>query len=165
MSETARLALPLLTAGQAQKEVTVNEALQLLDLVTQARVVAVGLDQPPAVPVEGQCWVVGEAPVDAWTGHAGALAGWTAGGWRFVAPVEGMTLWSAADACGVTRSAGAWQVGTVAGQRLAIGGVQVVGPRASAIASATGGGVVDAEARGALEAILATLRGHGLIAT
>ena len=33
MSDTARWALPLLEAGQAQKEMTVNEALTALDLL------------------------------------------------------------------------------------------------------------------------------------
>ena len=39
MSEsTARLALPLIAPGQAQKEVSHNEALAALDLLVQAQV-------------------------------------------------------------------------------------------------------------------------------
>lgn len=44
---TDRLRLPLLTAGQAQKEVTHNEALLLLDLLVQASVQSAGLTSPP----------------------------------------------------------------------------------------------------------------------
>ena len=165
MSETARLALPLLDAGQAQKELTVNEALQRLDMLAQAVVVAVGLDVPPASPAEGQAWIVGSAPTGEWAGRAGTLAGWSAGGWRFVAPVDGMTVWSVADLCCATRTAGAWRVGILAGHRVEVGGVQVLGTRAGAIASPSGGGVVDLEARAAIGALLAMARGHGLIAT
>lgn len=48
-----------------------------------------------------------------------------------------------------------------------IGGNKVIGPRGAAVADAAGGAVIDAEARTALNALLARLRiatGHGLIA-
>ena len=51
MTETSRWALPLLDAGQAQKEMTHNEALARLDLLAQAGVQAVGVDAPPPGPV------------------------------------------------------------------------------------------------------------------
>ena len=44
-----------------------------------------------------------------------------------------------------------------------IGGEQVVGSRAAAIDSPTGGATVDSEARLAINAILGALREHGLI--
>ena len=158
MAETGRLALPLLEAGQARKEMTVNEALARLDLAVQAKVEAVGVSTPPVAPVEGQGWIVGDSPNGAWTGKAAAIAGWTAGGWRFLAAREGMRVWSAADGTVVTHSGGAWRSG------LLIGGLQVVGTQAAAIGTVTGGSVVDVEARAALGAILVALRAHGLIA-
>lgn len=164
MSDTARLMLPLLAAGQAQKEMTVNEALARLDLATQAAVVSVGANTPPGTPAEGDAWVTGAAPTDAWAGQAGVIAGWTAGGWRFVAPREGMTVWSIADGCTAIRTGGMWRVGRIAGAALTIGGVQVVGARRPAIAAPSGGATVDAEARVALAAMLAALAAHGLIA-
>ena len=165
MADTARWGLPMLEAGQAQKEMTVNEALARLDLLAQAAVVATGLDTPPATPVEGQAWIVGSAPTGIWAGQARALAGWTVGGWRFVAPRDGMSVWSATDGCPVTFATGQWRVGRLAGTSVAIGGLQVVGARAAAIAAPTGGGVVDTEARATLAAVLGALRHHGLIAT
>lgn len=165
MSETARWALPLLTAGQAQKEMTHNEALALLDLLAGASVVAVGTNAPPAGPVAGQCWIVGATPAGAWSGHAGALAGWTAGGWRFAAPREGLAVWSAADGCPVTYAGGQWRTGTLAATELVIGGQRVVGARRPAIAAPTGGGTIDAEARGAIGQIVAALVAHGLTAS
>ena len=81
MVETsARLALPLLVPGQAQKEMFHNEALATIDLALQASVAAVGTEAPPAAPSPGQCWIVGPRPTGDWAGQAGALAGWTAGG-------------------------------------------------------------------------------------
>lgn len=162
---TARLALPLLQAGQAQKEASHNEALALLDLAAQAVVQAVGRNDPPADPAVGACWIVGTAPLGAWSGHAGAIAGWTAGGWRFLAPREGMAAWSVADAVQARFAGTAWTIGALRGTGLTIAGAAVVGPRQPAVASPVGGAVVDIEARAALAGILAALRNHGLVAT
>lgn len=161
--ETGRLALPLLEPGQAQKEATHNEALVRLDLTVQATVVAVGLDDPPTEPTGGVCWIVGNAPVGDWAGRAAALAGWTAGGWRFVAPFAGMAVWSIADGAIVRHDGVDWRVGEVTGARLILDGEPVVGPRAAAIDDPVGGGTIDAEARATVATILVALRQHGLI--
>lgn len=143
---TARLALPLIAPGQAQKEMTHNEALAALDLMVQPCVLASGVDTPPADPVVGDCWIVGATPTGAWTGHSGALAGWTAGGWRFAAPREGMIAWVAAASALARYAAGAW----------------TVAPAVATIAPPAGGAVVDAEARSAIDAIRAALIHHKL---
>lgn len=158
-----RLALPLLQPGQAQKETDHNEALTLLDIAAQAAVLAVGLDNPPVDPAPGECWIVGTAPTGAWNGYVGALAGWTAGGWRFVAPTPGMTAWSIADDMSARYEAGTWWLGEIRAERVLIDGVQVLGPRGSAIPDPAGGVSVDAEARAAISAMLNALRSHGLI--
>ena len=46
-----------------------------------------------------------------------------------------------------------------------VAGTKVIGTQGAAVADATGGAVVDAEARTALNALLSRLRAHGLIAT
>lgn len=160
-----RLGLPLLQAGQAQKEVYHNEALTLLDLAVQAGVIAVGTDTPPPSPTPGDCWVTGAAPTGAWAGHAHHLAGWTAGGWRFVAPRTGMAVWDAASGTEAVFSAGSWRVGVISTRRIEVAGAQVIGARAAAIADPESGTTIDAEARAAVIAILAALRHHGLIAS
>ncbi len=160
---TPRLALPLLQPGQAQKETTHNEALVVLDLAVQASVLAVGTDVPPADPVAGNAWIVGTAPTGAWAGQAGAIAGWTPGGWRFVGSRDGMSAWSIADGQIARFVGGAWTLGVLAGSRVSIGGNDVVGARRAAIPAPAGGTVVDMEARAAIGAILGALRGHGLI--
>lgn len=164
MSETARWALPLLDAGQAQKEMVVNAALARLDLLAQATVEAIAIDTPPPAPMPGQAWIVGAAPTGPWAGEADALAGWTEGGWRFIPPREGMSVWSAADGCWATYSSGAWRVGRLTARAVEIGGVQVVGARQPAIPAPIGGDVIDAESRAGLTAVLQALRVHGIIA-
>ncbi len=161
---TGRLALPMLEPGQAQKEATHNEALVRLDLAVQATVVAVGMDDPPADPADGACWIVGDAPSGDWVGRPRALAGWTAAGWRFVAPLDGMAVWSVADGATVRFDGDDWRTGELTGARLIIAGAPVVGPPAAAIDDPAGGETIDGEARVALSEILAALRQHGLIA-
>lgn len=162
---SARLALPLLQPGQAQKEVYHNEALARLDLAVQASVVALAVNSPPTSPPIGACWIVGNAPTGAWTANANCLAGWTTGGWRFVAPIEGMRVWVAGDAVEARFSAGSWISGEVRAERLVVAGIPVVGERQPAIADPTGGATVDDVARTTIAGILAALRTHGLIAS
>lgn len=162
-NDTARLALPLIETGQAQKEMAHNEALALIDIATQASVEAVGTNAPPAAPLPGQCWVVGTAPTGDWAGHAGAVAGWTAGGWRFVAARVGLRVWNRATAQFAVRGETTWEDGVVRGSRLSVAGQQVVGARQPAVAAPAGGSVIDAEARTAIGNMLAAMRTHGLI--
>jgi hypothetical protein len=91
---SARLAMPYMQQGQAQKHVTHNEALELLDILVQLTVEAFDADEPPAAPQDGQVWALGPAPVAAWSGQSpGTLAAWANGGWLFIQPKAG---WRAA---------------------------------------------------------------------
>ncbi len=162
---SARLALPYLQPGQAQKEVYHNEALALIDLAIQPAVRGIAVDTPPTGPAPGECWIAGAAPTGAWAGKANQLAGWTQGGWRFVAPFPGMVVWSIADALEVRFTGAAWTLGVESAAQLVIGGVQVVGAREASIATPAGGALVDAEARAAIGSVLGALRSHGLIAS
>jgi hypothetical protein len=126
MIDTPRLGLPLLAAGQAQKHVTHNEALLLLDALAQLAVADRGRDAPPADPAEGGRWIVGAAPAGAWAGQAGAVAIRLDGGWTFRAPQEGWTAYVVAERAFVAWSAGeGWRLVTPAAlddlSRLGIG--------------------------------------------
>jgi hypothetical protein len=162
---TPRLGLPFLAAGQAQKEVTHNEALALADAAICPAVQALGLDAPPASPTPGQCWIVGAAPTGAWTGQAQALAIWTSGGWRFVPAIEGMQVWLLPERVWAVRDGGIWRLGELRANQLILGGQRVVGARQPAVVGPAGGTVVDAEARAAINAILARMSAHGLISS
>jgi hypothetical protein len=165
MSQTTdRLNLPLLATAQAQKEMTHNEALALVDILLQPVVISAALSAPPASPVAGQCWIVGVGAGGSWTGRDGAIAAWTAGGWRFVSPIEGMQVWSQPDGVVLRRLGSTWTVGALTAKSLSVDGNQVVGARGAAIAAPTGGGVVDVQCRAAVSALLSMVRTHGLIA-
>jgi hypothetical protein len=118
---------------------------------------------PPDAFAPGQAWIVGAAPTGAWTGHAHALAAATDGGWRFVGPLAGMRVWD--KAAGVPRQwdGSAWSDGRIACAGLEIGGKAVVGERLPTVANPSGGTIIDAEARDAVTAEIATLKSHGLI--
>lgn len=161
--ETMRLALPLLEAGQAQKEIAHNEALTILDIAVQAVVQGAPLDQPPSAPAPGACWIVGTAPQGAWAGQAGRLACWTAAGWRFVRAQPGWRVWDASLGQEWRLTTTVWERGTLRAERVTINDRQVVGARRPAISDPAGGTTIDVEARSALAKILDTLRQHGLI--
>jgi hypothetical protein len=160
--QSPRFGLPFILPGQAQKELFHNEALIIADALLQAAVEEGPRAAPPPSPVPGQCWIVGGGAGGAWAGRDSALAVWTEGGWRFVAPVDGMTVWD--KAAGVPRrwSGGAWSGGRVACAGLTIAGKAVVGERLPEIASPSGGTIIDAEARAVLAAVIAALKSHGL---
>ena len=163
MSGTPQLGLPFLSAGQAQKEITHNEALQMLDFVAAGAVEEPPRNDPPELPTVGSCYIVGAAPTGAWIGKAQMVAGYSSGGWRFIAPIEGMSLFVKGSGIPADYVGGSWQLGSVRGSVLVIDGQQVVGARAAAIESPAGGAMADSEARTAIDQILDVLRGHGLI--
>ena len=67
---TARLDLPLIQPSQAQKHVTHNEALQVLDGLVQAALEETGANTPPFEPVTGTLYAIGPGPTDDWAGRA-----------------------------------------------------------------------------------------------
>jgi hypothetical protein len=74
MSEmTPRVFLPLLQAGQAQREALHNEAILLLDAIVGGTAESVGDDDPPAAPEVGQVWIVGSTPTGDWIGNPNAV--------------------------------------------------------------------------------------------
>ncbi len=91
MSDTsANLALPYLLPNQAQKHVTVNEALGRLDQLVQLSAESRALAAPPASPSEGSVYIVAAPPSGAWAGTGEhALAAFMDGAWQFVMPGKG----------------------------------------------------------------------------
>jgi len=89
MAETSQFNLPLLSGNQAQKSVTVNEALSILDAVAQLRVVSATTITPPLVAADGDAYLIPTGATGAWFGEDGKLAIHANGGWRFVIPKLG----------------------------------------------------------------------------
>lgn len=108
MTDTPHLGLPLLAAAQAQKHVTHNEALFALDTLVQLACLDRDLAAPPAAPEEGDRYIVAASPSGAWTGHAGQIATWQDGLWRFVAPGAGFLAYLADEHRFVLFDGAAW---------------------------------------------------------
>ena len=120
-------------------------------------------NDPPANPAVGACYIVGNSPTGEWAGKSQYIAGYTSGGWRYIAPTAGMSVYVKAAGISAHNLAGAWEFGVLRGTALMLGGVQVVGSRLAAIPGPSGGAAVDAEGRATINQVLAALRQHGLI--
>ncbi|KIN76142.1 DUF2793 domain-containing protein [Sulfitobacter mediterraneus] len=83
------LSLPYIQPAQAQKHVTHNEALRILDAVTQLAVLDAGLTAPPAGPAQGDRYIVGASATGAWAGQDQAIAVWADAAWVFFDPRTG----------------------------------------------------------------------------
>jgi hypothetical protein len=97
MTDTPNLGLPYIDGSQAQKHVTHNEALRILDAAIQIGVLDLTLTAPPAGPVEGERHVVASGATGAWAGQDDTIATWQDGAWAFLAPKAGWCIWSVAD--------------------------------------------------------------------
>jgi hypothetical protein len=102
------LELPYLLPGQAQKHVTVNEALARLDLVVQATVSDRTRTTAPVTPAEGDRHIVAAGATGVWAGQDGRIAHFTAAGWTYVAPRAGWRVHVLAEARGVVFDGSLW---------------------------------------------------------
>lgn len=95
MDRTAVLDLPLVQAAQAQKHVTVNEALVRLDSAVQLVVLSRTELSPPETAAEGAVYAVPAGATGSWATEVGRLAVRDNGGWSFVTPARGWRAWLA----------------------------------------------------------------------
>lgn len=142
-SKTARFDLPLLFAGQAQKELFVNEAASRIDALLHTAIEA-ELAAVPASPDDGLAWLIGPGASGDWAGRTGQIAARQAAMWFYFTPHDGMRVFNLAT-----------------GQFLHYDGgwIVPVGP-----AAPSGGTVIDIEARAAITALLAALSQAGIFA-
>ncbi|MEM7068540.1 MAG: DUF2793 domain-containing protein [Pseudomonadota bacterium] len=110
MSETThRLKLPYIMPSQAQKHVTHNEALRMLDAVVHLVVDAFGTNDPPASPQAGEQYMVGESPTGDWFDHGNEIAVFIDGAWIFFEPRDGWMAWSKPEGQLVVYTGDAWE--------------------------------------------------------
>ena len=139
---TVRFELPLLFAGQAQKEGYVNEMAARIDALLHLAVEA-ELGFPPASPNDGQAWLIAAGASGGWSGKAGQVAARQAGNWLYFRPRHGMRLLNRAT-----------------GQFIQFTGTWTAPARP---ATPSGGSVVDVEARAAIAALLSSLTNAGIV--
>ena len=93
---SSNLSLPFIQPGQAQKHVTHNEGLRILDTLVQLTVLDATLSDPPGAPVAGDRFIVAGSPTGDWAGKADAVAVWDENAWVFFVPVAGWSAWDQA---------------------------------------------------------------------
>ena len=160
---TDRYLLPLIQTGQAQKDVTHNDAIGTIDTLLHLAVEAT-LASRPTAPLAGQCWIIAARATGAWAGHDGYLAAFTAAGWTEIVPRDGCLAWDKEAGVFALFQNGSWNAGTWPVRALAIGGRQVLGAAIAGAGAPSGGALVDAEARAAITMLLNGLRALGLFA-
>ncbi|WP_254368089.1 DUF2793 domain-containing protein [Paracoccus sp. Z118] len=110
---TARCGLPLLQPAQAQKHVTVNDALSRLDGLVNLTLESVSRTEPPAAVADGLSWGVPVNAVNAWEGRAGLIATGANGGWVFTAPRAGQRAFVRDRGVTAVHDGGAWALGAL----------------------------------------------------
>ncbi len=130
MDTSPNLSLPYLYAAQAQKHVTLNEALRRLDALVQITVLDRDLATPPATPANGARYIVAASPTGAWTGQAGSIAAFQDDAWILIAPREGWLAWVADEDTLVVCDGTAWVI--VSGGAAMVNPVPLVGVNATA---------------------------------
>ena len=108
------LSLPLIMPAQAQKHVTHNEALRLLDVMVQLAVLNRNLNAAPALPAVGDRHIVAAGAVGTWAGQVGKIALYTSTGWQFFAPLQGWQAHVLAEGVTVVYAGLAWGLPTAA---------------------------------------------------
>ena len=108
MSETRHLKLPFLSAGQAQKHVTVNEALARLDALGAPRAISRRVSAPPTDAQDGDLYIVAAEASGVWSGAEGQFAFFDNGGWRIAAPSGGSEAWVLDEGRRVTHDGIGW---------------------------------------------------------
>ncbi len=105
---TPNLALPYLAAAQAQKHVTVNEALDALDALVQLSVISAALAAPPGSPAEGDRYIAASGAAGAWAGWDASAAQFSGGAWHRLIPQTGWLAWNEANGVVLVWTGSAW---------------------------------------------------------
>jgi len=105
---TANLLLPFIQAAQAQKHITHNEALRLLDGLTQISVLDRDLTAPPGSPAEGARFIVASGATGLWAGWDGDVAFYAGGAWLRLPARTGWVVWVQDEARVVVRIGSVW---------------------------------------------------------
>ena len=113
---TARFELDYILASQAQKHVTHNEALRMLDGIVQASVIDRTSTAAPGSPSEGDCYIVASSATGVWAGWDGDIAMYVDAAWYRLTVTEGMRVWDQGVGELVVRVGASWlSLGTAMG--------------------------------------------------
>ena len=88
----------------------VNNNWLLLDTLVQGRVMGVGLNNPPVLPGDGECYIAGGAPTGAWNAMANKIIIRNAGTWVAFTPLAGWKMFDRNSKGDYEFDGTAWQV-------------------------------------------------------
>lgn len=108
MSNTYQFELPLILSSQAQKHVTVNEAMARLDALAQLRFVSRSVSLPPVDPVDGVAYFTASSATGEWAGQGDRIAIFANGGWLFQDAKNGWRAWIEDEALSVQFDGSNW---------------------------------------------------------
>jgi hypothetical protein len=162
VNQTIRHGLPLLTAGQAQKEISHNEALMAIDRRLHPVVESRGCTSPPDQVAAGSAFIIPADATGAWASSCDSIASYDGLGWDVATPARGTLVWIA-DEQGFSVFDGTWSTDGFPRPAPNTNGRLVFGADLIAIADPAGGGLIDVECRTAIGVLLASLRAQGII--
>ncbi len=110
MTDTVHLGLPTIEGAQAQKHVTHNEALVVLDALVMLAVIDRDLSAPPGSPAEGDRYLVKSPGSGAFAGRDNEVAHYIDSGWSFYPPQVGWICYVGDEAKLVAWDGASWQV-------------------------------------------------------
>jgi hypothetical protein len=106
--DTPILGLPFILPAQAQKHVTHNESLVMLDVFVQPVAKSRSVQSPPGA-IEADVYIVAAGGLGDWAGHDDEIAFVQDGQWRFFPPREGWMFRVIESNETVTYGSGGWQ--------------------------------------------------------
>lgn len=120
---TALQLLPLIEPAQAQKHVTHNEALAVLDVLVQTAATSRTLTAPPGAVVAGACYIVGDTATGDWQGEDGHVAVYSGQYWDFYVPKTGWRVWIESEANEAVFDGAGWTTSSDRAERVAALGI------------------------------------------
>jgi hypothetical protein len=109
MTDTVHLGLPTIEGAQAQKHVTHNDALGILDALVMLSVIDRDAAAPPGSPEDGDRYLVKAPGSGGFAGKDNQVAHYIGGGWSFHAPAKGWVCYVEDEATLVAWDGGSWQ--------------------------------------------------------
>lgn len=122
-NKTALQLLPLIQASQAQKHVTVNAAMAVLDVLVQTSAISRTLTAPPGGVVAGACYIVANGATGAWLAQDHNVAVYSGTYWDFYLPKTGWRVWLEAETTEAVFDGAVWTTSADRTERVAALGI------------------------------------------
>lgn len=122
-NKTALQLLPLIQPSQAQKDVTHNAALAVLDVLVQTSAISRTLTAPPGGVVAGACYIVANGATGDWLGQDRTVAVYSGSFWDFYIPKTGWRVWLEAETTEAVFDGAVWTTSADRTERVAALGI------------------------------------------